>query len=184
MNKVIIWVLFFASVALLPGQTPEKKEIDRSELNELSDKEFSLGGLGGLDMTDKESSLMKKSFMDKESSLFSRKEAPGFGETMPLEISTIQQEFQTKSFTQFDRENMFLKAQQRFDFAQTSPYSTKQLVPESDKASTLDGKTYEGRESVIIKRHLNELQHEQFEKLDLEDAALSVEQIREMLAKE
>jgi|GEM_PF-4673028 len=184
MKRVILSVTVFLWVATVHAEVPEKKEIDRNKLNSLGDKKFRMSALGGGDFTAKENTLMKKAFKSKQSSLFSKKEAPGFGGSVPLKMATIQKEFQTKNFTQFDRTNSFLKAQQRFDTTKSSPYSTKSIVKESEKTSSLDGKQYQGREAGIIKRHLNGLQQQQFDKLDLDEAALSVEQIREMLNKE
>lgn len=193
-TKLMKWIAFsvllgtctVAAQAQLPGkdEIPEQDEIDRTQLNSLGDKEFKWSSLAAGKFSEQASSLSPRTFQGKESSLFSKKQAPGFAGSVPLKMATLDKEFKTGEFTQFDRNSSFLKAQQRFESTKASPLSVRTLAAESEKTVSLRDKQYQGREADIIKRHLNELQQQQFDKLDLDDVALSVEQIREMLNKE
>lgn len=175
-------ILIFCMV-VFSGYAEEKDLIDRDQLNDIGSKEFQMDRMGGGFIT-KESDLGRKLFEGKKSSLFERSEASGFSKDVPLKRASFDKEFQTGNFIGTEKGSALLSAQKRFESSKTGLFQSKKILDSKMEPTGMAQKRYSGREADIIKGRLNELQRQQFDKLDLKDTALSIEDIREMLNKE
>jgi len=167
------------------AQEAAKIKFDRTDLSSLGNRVFDTNIKASRTVFDKNSQLKLKSFKSKKSAVISRQSTLGFGNVKsPQKAGGIfNKKLELGKVSGSSQKNRFFDAQKRFDISKQPEYAKTDLEVSGQKTLKLAQKRYTGREAELVRQHLDQLQREERERLDLDGSALSVEQIREILNK-